>query len=284
MRRLILIIFVATFWNLSACRTTKRAIRVDQPTASVKIAMLGLDPELDAKLSLIWELSGCVPTVNGVKNPDGTVVFKSPSLKHLAICQVKARPLEGEPEGITFSTSEKILYWARDIVIKEDQSGQYYSEARLQPLFKPVTPPATSFRVDAPVVFSPLGGENLITATLDCSPLLLSYVATWKPSATPGEGVFEFAGQIDAASPTWTCARIWVSVDGIGQKYLGTWDPAHSFVPSPTVLTTLPKITLAPWAPPPETPGGISVSTRPGSCPDGHIYNIATRTCEKIAN
>jgi hypothetical protein len=282
MQRLILFTLLAAFVNLSACRTAKRSIRVDPQVASVKVSMLGVDPELDASLSIIWELTGCVPSVNGVKDPDGSVVFKSPSLKRLAVCQVKGQALEAEPQGITFSTAEKILYWSREVVIKEDDSGQFYAQARLQSVFQRSSPPGTTFRVDVPVVFSPQAGETLITATLDCSPPLLSYVATWKALPSPGEGVFEFAGQMNASTPAWTCARLWVSVDGVGQKYLGTWDPPASFTPSPTEVAKLAKVTLAPWGPrPPEPQGNVSVTTRPGSCAEGEIYNIATRKCEK---
>jgi len=271
--------------SVAGCRTGKRGVRVGSESASVRVNMIGIDPSFDKDASLVFELTGCTATTTGKRDGETSVVtFTGTGIKRQAICQIKVRTIEANPPGITFTAEPSLVYWARELLVVEDTIGQLVGTARLQPVFQRNVPrePGKSFAVVAPVTFTPQAGEKMINATLDCAPQLPN-VGVWKPGTT-GNGMFEFVAEI-GAEKNYQCARIWVSADGVGQKYRGVYSAAAKFEAAADLRFELPPVALELQQPPPSVPPredtGVAVSTKPGSCAADEIYNIATRKCEK---
>lgn len=129
---------VATVAALGACRSSKRGVRVGGKEAKLTATLNGLDKE-DRKKASNWkyELSGCVPTVNGTFEKPNKVQFKTTGLKKgLSGCQLRVK-LPGEiPSDIQFVEGEKrVLYWARELGIEKNADGALVTSVNLTKLY-----------------------------------------------------------------------------------------------------------------------------------------------------
>ena len=266
---------------VGGCTPSKRGVQVGPQAVVAKIHMIGLDSRFASDENVVYEMSTCVSPFNGTKGIDGVITFSAPGLKKAAQCQIKVKTLRVDDPGITFTTEPSVLYWARSVTLSEDTSGALMGTALLQQTYGVVVPaePSKIFSLSIPVKFPddklPPGP---VTANLDCAPLLEN--PSLLKATTAANASFEFVVEF-TANTKYKCTNIWVSSAGDGRKYVGKWIPDGTTAEvTAGVKLSLPKVDLNLVPPVVVDPTGITVSTKPGSCEAGKVYNSTTRVCE----
>ena len=178
------------------------------------------------------------------------------------------------------------LYWAKSVKIGEDRTGQYVATANLQPMFERIIPrqPGRTFTLQIPVIFAPAPNDAPISASLDCNPRIANVAEYSDASGAPNK-TFTFVAEA-RADTKYSCKFLWVSAGGIGQKYQGrvTEQTFDGFADAqvklnPVELIMVPRNDAGSGSD--AAIGDVNVTTSPGSCASGEVFNIVTRLCEK---
>ncbi len=268
----------------NACRTPSQASRIRPETAKLSVTLIGMEipsAESNAQSPVAYELSGCSETTNGSPQPDGKVLFMSEKFLRDQPCDLKVRALYSSAET-RFIGEPGALYWAKSVKISEDKTGQLVATANLQPMFERLIPrqPGKTFTIQVPVIFSPAANDAPISASLDCNPRIANVAEYSDTSGAPNKS-FTFVAET-RADTKYSCKSLWVSAGGIGQKYQGrvTEVTFEGFSDATVKLTPIELIAV----PRSDSGGGgdINVTTSPGSCATGEVFNTVTRMCEKI--
>lgn len=267
--------------SASACVPTKREVPIGSQPIEAKVSMVGLDARFANDANLLFEMSTCVSAFNGARNTDGSVSFKAPGLKKGIQCQIKVKHLQSTIPGITFTDEPQVLFWARSVTLTEDTAGALTGSALLQQTYKIETPedPVKVFSITAPVKFP---GDALppapLTARIDCTPSLAA-PGSFK-AGTGVEGEFQFAFEFGSETK-FKCTNIWVGSAGNGFFMAGKYLPDGAALEvSAGAKVTLPKVDLALVGTVNPPAGAVHVSTKPGDCGPGKIFNSMTRVCE----
>ena len=272
----------------TGCRTPRRADQVTGDTAKLFVSLIGMETtsaESNAQSPVAFELSGCTETTVGSLQADGTVLFKSGKFIRSQICDLKVRALYSSADT-RYIGEPGTLYWAKSVKIGEDKTGQFIATANLQPMFERLIPrqPGRTFTIQIPVIFTPAPNDAPISASLDCNPRIAN-VAEYSDASGAANKTFTFVAEA-RADTKYTCKFLWVSAGGIGQKYQGrvteqTFDGyADAQVKlNPVELILVPRNESGLGS---DAAGGdVNVTTSPGSCANGEVFNIVTRLCEK---
>ena len=276
-------VILAAATTLSTCRTPRRAGRVQMDSAKLVVAVIGLETtatESNAQAPIAFQLSGCTETTTGNVQPDGTILFKSDKFFRDQFCDLKVRALYDSAD-VRFIGEPGTLYWAKAIKISENNSGQLVSKANLQPMFERIIPrqPGRTFTLQIPVIFSPAPNDAPITASLDCNPRIAN-VAEY--ADTNGKPNLSFTFVAESRTDTkFSCKYLWVSAGGIGQKYQGKIsEPTLDGFADAAIKLNPVELIAVPLADS-ATGADINVTTSPGSCASGEVFNTMTRMCEK---
>ena len=272
----------------AGCRTPRRADQVAGDNAKLFVSLIGMETtsaESNAQSPVAYELSGCTETTIGSLQTDGTVLFKSGKFLRSQICDLKVRALYSSADT-RYIGEPGTLYWARSVKIGEDKIGQFVATANLQPMFERVIPrqPGRTFTIQIPVIFTPAPNDAPISASLDCNPRIAN-VAEYSDASGASNKSFTFVAEA-RADTKYACKFLWVSAGGIGQKYQGrvTEQNFDGFADAqvklnPVELILVPRNESGNGS---EAAGGdVNVTTSPGSCASGEVFNIVTRLCEK---
>lgn len=134
------------------CKSKRRGLPVGSNTATFQVKLTGPfeNEEQSKKAAWQYELSNCVPQVNGVIGDDNVVTFKSAGIhKGVAVpCQIRVKALNVEAFSKSFySPEEGTFYWAREVPVKTNAKGEFYTEIGLEKIYtllgETPEPPAT---------------------------------------------------------------------------------------------------------------------------------------------
>ena len=124
---------------VAGCRTLPRPLEIGDPTATLKVTMTQFDGAGFDPGTLLYELSGCVPTVSGLRDGSSPVVsFSAPGIKSgLKGCSFRVKVGGQPPPQVTFVTSDApgIIYRAVPLIISNDLDGGLIATAPLERLF-----------------------------------------------------------------------------------------------------------------------------------------------------
>ncbi len=280
--RVALILLVLVAVTAQGCRTPRRSVRVGGDAATLKVQMGGLDQAALGRTDWLYELSGCVPVLNGALEGSDLVVFKAMGLKKgLAGCQLRVRLLNSTP-GISFAagTEPNVLFWARELIISQDAGGHLVAKAPLQKLFTiaPSAQAKKNFTLKVPVKFKLPEAGTPMTAALTCTPLIAN-IGLY-PDGNPVEGEFTFAVAIDQETP-FKCTEMQVGIAGTKRRYSATFEGGSvdiQAVPDQTVTTAALELELQEG--PDGDGGGVQVEVESKDCnSDGKIFDTATKEC-----
>lgn len=272
----------------SSCRTPRRAGRIRLDSAKLVVSLIGMEStaaESNAQYPVAYQLSGCSETTNGTTQPDGKILFQSDKFFRDQLCELKVRALYESAE-VRFVGEPGTLYWAKAFRIGEDARGQLVASANLQPLFERLIPrqPGRTFSLQVPVIFTPSPNDAPVTASLDCNPRIANVAEYSDPAGAPNKS---FTFTVEARGDTkYACKNLWISAGGIGQKYQGRIvEGSFDGFPDANVKLSAVEIIPVPRVEGPNSQGSnsgdVDVTTSPGSCGAGEIFNTVTRTCEK---
>lgn len=274
----------------TGCRSPRKGLRVGADAAELKVTMEGLAPEETGKSAWIYEISGCLPTLNGTlseSNPQ-VVIFKAPGIKReLKGCQFRVKVAELPPDVRPVSGAEPgVLFWASDLIIRNDISGALVANAALQKMFDRVKTDAQGiFTLKIKVAFPSGNIASSITGALQCDPSVVS-VGSYAGDSQRGE--LEFLISTDTEK-TFSCSNLYINADGKLQVYTAnlsadgqfTVTPGGKGVVGPITLIKQESEAVSPTPPPstPVTPPGTDPATS-AAAPDGiQVKTLGTETC-----
>lgn len=278
-------VFTAT--SISSCRSPRRGVRVGSDTSRLDITMTGLANEDAGKNNWTYELSGCLPPINGELREANVVSFTAIGLKSgLENCQFRVKTLQPAATIKFVEGSEpNVLYWSRALTISQNAAGQLISEASLQKLFEVITPgdARKTFSLKIPVKFSKAETERLITAAINCTPDTANLGIFTRIDDLNGEIAFKLPIEADIA---YSCTDLYINVNGDTHKFKGAFSgEAGKFTGSADKVITLQPLDVifqAPGTTPDPTKDNVKVSTKKGEeCNvEGKIFDVATGECK----
>jgi hypothetical protein len=139
-----LLVFGAVSILTIGCKATRRGIPSGGSAATFKVKLTGPFEEetTEKKQSWIYELSGCVPTVQASSVDDYDVAtFKSASFKSKmeAPCQIKVKSLNIEAFDKSFKSPEAgTFYWSRKVPLQVNSYGEFYTVANLEKIYSAI--------------------------------------------------------------------------------------------------------------------------------------------------
>lgn len=135
---------------ISSCRSPRRGVRVGSEAAQMEVSMVGIAPEDAGKTNWIYELSGCLPPMNGELGLNNTVSFTAIGLKAgLENCQLRVKSTQPSPSVKFIEGSEpNVLYWSRSMIISQNAAGKLIASASLQKLFETIIPDTENVKVE----------------------------------------------------------------------------------------------------------------------------------------
>lgn len=279
------VIFAAT--AVTGCRSPRRGVRVGSDSAKLDITMSGLASEDAGKGNWTYELSGCLPPINGELGEGNVVSFTSVGLKPgLENCQFRVKTAQPSASVKFVEGSEpNVLYWSRALTISQSASGQLISEASLQKLFEVVTPgdARKTFSLKIPVKFSKAESETLVTAAIKCTPDTANIGTFSRIDDLNGEIAFTLPIEADVA---YSCSDLYLNVNGITHKFKGSFGgETGKFTGSADKIIALQPLDVifqSPGTTPDPTKDNVSVSTKKGEeCNvEGKTFDVATGECK----
>lgn len=292
-------VFALAAFGASACRSSKKGVRVGSEAATLKLQMANLDEKDQGKAGWIYELSGCTSALNGELGENNVVTFSAVGLKQgLTGCQFRVKVVSA-PAGIVFAADaeQNVLYWTRELELTQDASGQLSAVAGLQRLYQvvPSYDAKQSFTLKVPVTFPAAESAAPITGEIKCNPQIANIGLYTATNAT--SGVLTFPVAIDTETP-FECTQLFVSVGGASGKagnagkYVAALSgDAAKFkgIPSETTTTSPVALTLAFPDAGSDTKTGtgtgaatdVDVTTKAGNCAEGEVYDTAKHACVK---
>jgi hypothetical protein len=299
----LLVVVVATTLVGEGCRSPRRGVRVGATAAELKVTMEGLAPEDTGKSAWIYELSGCLPELNGTLSGDepNVVSFKAPGIKRdLKGCQLRVKVAEAPSDVRYVAGSEPgVLYWARDLNIKNDAAGALVAAAPLQKMFDRITGDTRgSFTLKVKVKFPAARDKGAVTGSLQCEPAVVG-VGSYEGGDEEGE--LRFLIGADAAQ-AFSCPDLYLNVDGRLQAYRGELGDSAKFTATPGAEASVGPVSLTkqepgnvtpvkpepdPGAgpgtqPPPSSGGSESIqvnTTATDKCNDSEVFDIQQYKC-----
>jgi hypothetical protein len=275
----LLLLGAATGLLATSCRTPRRSLRVAGEAATLKVSMSGLAASDEGKGEWIYELSGCVATMNGTLEEGNVVSFTAVGLKAaLPGCQFKVRSLESIP-GIAFASESEpnVLYWSRDLTLSQNAAGELTAAAGLQKLYTVVATGDSIFTLTVPVKFPAPETGSAITGELTCTPDLVN---AGKFTRTGAEaGTFAFKTDVKIETP-FVCTELHLGVDGIRRKYGAELKgAAGKFAATSGGEHTLDEVKVKLLVTPTDDGEGIDVSTTGKECTGGKVFDVEKREC-----
>jgi hypothetical protein len=276
----------------TACRSGKRAVRASGEAATLKGILNGLEPEDKGHADWIYEMSGCVPAVNGTLVTDGggdVVTFKSTGLKTgVTGCQLRVRtigPVAPNAKPIV-ATEPDVVYWSKNFEISQSPDGELTSQINVIRLYEVVGPPESGFTLKVPVKF-PAAEPESVSAKINCTPAVSNPGAYTTTSALEGE--FTFAMTL-AGGADFNCTDLDVHAGAVRGKYKGTFKGTDGQIKGAATQTISTKRLALKLVVEPSPSPNPSVAPSPGQidvgvggvkeCKDTEVYNTTTRKCE----
>ncbi len=273
---------------ISSCRSARRGVRVGSEAAQLEVSLVGMAAEDAGKTNWIYELSGCLPPMNGELSPTNTVMFTAIGLKAgLENCQMRVKSTQPSPSIKFIEGSEpNVLYWSRSMIISQNAAGKLIADASLQKLFENIVPADArkTFTLSIPVSFSKAENESVITATLKCSPDIANIGTFTRVDATKGNIDFKLPIEADIA---YSCSELFIHVSGDPLKYKGEFvGDAGKFTGSADKSVKLQSLNVIlqgqePIKPDPAVEKVKVGTTNAGECnKEGKVFNVATGECK----
>jgi len=281
---------------ISSCRSARRGVRVGSEAAQLEVTLVGIAAQDAGKTNWIYELSGCLPPINGELGPSNTVMFAAIGLKAgLENCQVRIKSTQPSPSIKFIEGSEpNVLYWSRSMIISQNAAGKLIADASLQKLFENIVPndARKTFTLSIPVSFSNPENESPVTATLKCTPEIANIGTFTRIDATKGN--IDFVLPIEADIP-YACSELFINVAGKPMKYKGEFvGDAGKFTGSAekqvklqgidVIEQNLEPIKPDPVKPDPTQPDDEKVkvgTSNAGDCNnEGKIFDVTTGECK----
>jgi hypothetical protein len=266
----------------AGCRTPRRSVPTDGLPAKFTVTLTGLDEADQGKTDWIYELSGCINTLNGNLESDNKVLFTAIGLKRgLDDCTVRVRVASPAPT-YTFAGAESgVLYLAKNVTVSQNPNGGLAASAELQKLYGINISSDTRFSLKVPVVFPAEESGKLITGLMDsCQPNFTASSTFEKGSGRSGTLIFTASVPTEVAIE---CKSLRIDVGGIAQKYASLPTDSFKFKAKPGSTSELPSVTVAAAAKGSEGGKGVSVKTTPATkqCdPAKEIYDTISHTCK----
>jgi hypothetical protein len=270
---------------ISSCRSERRGVRVGSEAAQLEVSLIGLAPEDAGKTNWIYELSGCLPPMNGELGKTNTVSFTAIGLKAgLENCQMRIKSTQPSPSIKFIEGSEpNVLYWSRSMIISQNAAGKLIADASLQKLFENVIPADArkTFALSIPVSFAKPENESVITATLKCSPEIANIGRFNRVDATTGTIDFVLPIEVDIV---YACSELYINVNGIALKYKGEFvGDAGKFTGSADKSVKLQSLNVILQGQEPIKPDTekVKVGTTAAECnSEGKTFDVATGVCK----
>lgn len=280
-------LFLVAVATIAACRTPRQAVRVGSTSAELKVNMEGLAPEDVGRSAWIYELSGCIPTLNGtLQTGENIVSFRAPGLRRdLKGCQFSVRvatppsdirPVAGAEAGM--------LYLARELLIRNDANGALVASAPLQKLFDRVKGDQRgSFTLKLKLEFPDTVESGALTGSLQCSPAVVG-VGSFTGTGKSGEMRFLIGVDTEEA---FRCEQVYINIGGKLQLYRGELGPQSAFTAKAGGEITLGPINLVKQQSAtdnnqvldPSTSSNGSVEPTPSSSQGIEVNTIGTERC-----
>jgi hypothetical protein len=270
---------------ISSCRSARRGVRVGAEAAQMEVTMVGIATEDAGKTSWIYELSGCLPPINGQLGANNTVSFTAIGLKAgLENCQMRIKSTQPS-SAIKFveGSEPNVLYWSRNMIISQNAAGKLIADASLQKLFENIIPSDArkTFGLSIPIAFSKAETEAVVTATLKCTPEIANIGRFTRIDATRGTVDFTLPIEVDIA---YTCSELYINAGGVPLKYKGEFvGDAGKFTGSADKPVKLQSINVIAQNQVPTKPDGdkVKVGTTAAECnSDGKEFDVATGICK----
>src|SRR5690606_19548418 len=105
------------------------------------------------------------------------------------------KDLAADPNFVTFTAEDKVLFWASQVVLTQDANGTLKSNpASLVPLYQLKPKPGVgTFKLKVPVTFDKAPEKGDLEAVLECEPPLLNPSIEKEIDGKKGAFTFEFA-------------------------------------------------------------------------------------------
>jgi hypothetical protein len=270
---------------ISSCRSARRGVRVGSEAAQMEVTMVGIATEDAGKTNWIYELSGCLPPINGQLGANNTVSFTAIGLKAgLENCQMRIKSTQPSPAIKFVEGSEpNVLYWSRNMIISQNAAGKLIADASLQKLFENIIPSDArkTFGLSIPIAFSKAETESVVTATLKCTPEIANIGRFTR--IDPTKGTIDFTLPIEA-DIAYTCSELYINAGGVPLKYKGEFvGDAGKFTGSADKLVKLQSINVIAQSQEPVKPDTdkVKVGTTAAECnSDGKEFDVATGICK----
>jgi len=280
------IVFFTLASAITSCRSARRGVRVGSEAAQLEVNLVGMAPSDAGNANWIYELSGCLPPMNGELATDNKVLFSAIGLKAgLENCQIRVKSLQPSPSIKFIEESEpNVLYWSRSMVISQNAAGKLIADASLQKLFENIIPTDArkTFSLSIPITFSKAEDETVITATLTCTPEIVNIGRFTRTDAT--KGTIEFVLPIES-DVDYMCSELFVNVGGVPMKYKGEFvGNAGKFTGTADKKIILQSVPVILQSQDPINPDSdkVKVDTiSAGECnSENKIYDVATGECK----
>ena len=265
-----------------SCRTPRRSVPTDGLPAKFTVTLTGLDEADQGKNEWIYELSGCINTLNGSLESSNQVIFTAIGLKRgLDDCEVRVRVASPAPTYTFASPESGVLYLAKDVAISQDPDGGLAASAELQKLYGINISSDTRFLLKVPVVFPAEESSKPITGLMDsCQPNFTASSTFEKGSGRSGTLIFTASVPTEVAIE---CKSLRIDVAGIAQKYGSLPTDSFKFKAKPGSTSELPSVTVAAASKGAGSGKGVSVKTTPATkqCDTTkEIYDTTSHTCK----
>ena len=234
-----------TFIFATGCRSPRKGLRVGASTAELKVTMEGLAPEDTGKTAWIYELSGCMSALNGTLSDGNAPViqFKAPGLKRdLKGCQLRVKVAEPAPDIRPVAGAEPgVLYWASDLLIRNDVSGSLVANAPMQKMFDRTKGDTRwSFSLKIKIKFPDINQARSLTGALQCTPGVVG-IGSFQGDRDGGELLFLIGATSEQA---YECSDLFINADGKLQVYTAALAANGKFTVTPGGETLLGPLTL----------------------------------------
>jgi hypothetical protein len=137
-RRLISIVAILAIVLISlSCRTPRRGIEVEGEAVKLNVELFGLESTDSGKSEWIYELGGCVDSVNGELKRKNNVEFTVAGISEGMNCQLTVKDISPTAgQNISFLGDDNVMYWANDVALGSDGFGALSARASLQKLYE----------------------------------------------------------------------------------------------------------------------------------------------------